>query len=318
MPAPARYVGIDVSKDTLDVHVRPSCESFQLSYDEEGLERLLAALAGQPVALILVEATGGIESRLVARLAAAHLPVVLINPRQVRDFAKATGELAKTDRIDAAMLSLFAERIRPQVRALPDEAARDFEARLTRRRQLLEMLTAERHRLRQARPAVRKAIEKHVHWLERQLRDCDRDLDHTIAQSPLWRARENLLQSVPGVGDVLTRTLLSQLPELGSLNAKEIAKLVGVAPLADDSGKRRGSRHIWGGRAQVRCVLYMAALVATRHNPVLRTYYQHLLRRGKAKKVALTACMRKLLIILNAIVRDGCPWTPPPTQHPCI
>lgn len=312
------YVGIDVSKDSLDVHVRPSSESLQFDYDEEGLQRLLGALAAQPVALIVVEATGGIESRLVARLAAARLPVVLVNPRQVRDFAKAIGELAKTDRIDAAILSLFAERIRPEIRPLPDDAARDFDALLTRRRQLVDMLTAERSRLSQARPAIRKPIEKHVHWLERQLRDCDRELDKTIAQSPLWRARENLLQSVPGVGSVLTRTLLSQLPELGALNAKEIAKLVGVAPLADDSGKRRGSRHVWGGRAEVRCVLYMATLVATRHNPVVRAYYQHLLRRGKAKKVALTACMRKLLIILNAIIRDGRAWTLTPAQNPCI
>jgi len=233
----------------------------------------------------------------------------VVNPRQVRDFARATGELAKTDRIDASMLSLFGERVRPAVRELPSEAQRDFEALLTRRRQVVDMIGAECNRLGQARASVRKQIQKHVEWLERQLEHIDRDLDKAIADSPFWQARENLLRSAPGVGPVLSRTLLGALPELGALNRKQIAKLVGVAPLADDSGQRKGPRHIWGGRAEVRAVLYMATLVATRHNPVIRSYYRQLLARGKATKLALTACMRKLLVILNAMVRSNQPWS---------
>ncbi len=310
MPQSEVFVGIDVSKDQLDVHIRPAFEALTFAYDEDGIADLVRRLVQLESMLIVLEGTGGIESRLVAVLAAHGLPVVIVNPRQVRDFARATGELAKTDRIDAAVLSLFAERIRPPVRALPDEAARDFQAILTRRRQLVDMLSAERHRLVQARAAVRKQIQKHIQWLERQVADVDRDLEKSIAASPLWQARENLLRTAPGVGSVLSRTLIGQLPELGTLNRKQIAKLVGVAPLADDSGKRRGQRHIWGGRTEVRVVLYMATLVATRHNPVIRTHYQQLLARGKARKLALTACMRKMLVILNAMVRSDQPWSP--------
>jgi transposase len=318
VPQSTVFVGVDVSKDLLDVHVRPSSESQQFPYHEEGLEQLIAFLVAYTPALVVVEATGGIESRLVAALATRQLPVAVINPRQVRDFARATGELAKTDRIDAAVLSLFAERIRPEVRPLADDAARDFEALLTRRRQLVDMLIAERFRLQQSRPSVRQQIEKHVHWLERQLHDCDRDLDKAITHSPIWKARDNLLQSVPGVGKVVSRTLIGQLPELGTLNRKQIAKLVGVAPLADDSGKRRGPRHVWGGRSEVRSVLYMAALVAAKHNPIIRAYYLQLLARGKARKVALTACMRKLLIVLNAIARENRPWAITLAEQPCL
>lgn len=310
MPAAEVFVGIDVSKDQLDVHVRPSGETLTFAYDEEGLAGLKRFLGSLQPALILVEGTGGIESRVVAVLGTQGLPVVVVNPRQVRDFARATGELAKTDRLDAAVLSLFAERIRPPVRALPDDAARDFEALLTRRRQVVDMLTAERNRVQQARTAVRKQIQKHIQWLERQLDGIDHDLDKAIASSPLWQARENLLRSVPGVGQVLSRTLIGQLPELGTLNRKQIAKLVGVAPLADDSGRRRGSRHVWGGRSEIRSVLYMATLVAARRNPIIRAHYLKLLERGKPPKLALTACMRKLLVTLNAMVRSNLPWCP--------
>lgn len=310
MPQSPVFVGIDVSKDQLDVHVRPTSEVLEFAYDDAGLTELVRRLVALPVTLIVLEGTGGIESRLVAVLGTHGLPVVVVNPRQVRDFARATGELAKTDRIDAAMLSLFAERIRPPVRALPDEAARDFEALLTRRRQLVDMLSAERNRLLQAHTSVRKQIQKHIQWLERQLAGIEQDLVKAIQASPLWQARENLLRSVPGVGRVLARTLIGHLPELGALNRKQIAKLVGVAPLADDSGKRRGPRHIWGGRTEVRAILYMATLVATRHNPVIRSHYLQLLARGKAPKLALTACMRKLLVTLNAMVRSNQPWSP--------
>jgi len=310
VPQTPVFVGIDVSRDQLDVHVRPSNEALRVAYDEDGLADLVRQLGELAPTLIVLEGSGGLESRVVAVLGTRGLPVVVINPRQVRDFARATGELAKTDRIDAAMLSLFAERIRPPVRALPDDAVREFESLLTRRRQLIDMVSAERHRLHSARASVRKQIEKHIQWLERQLSQIDRDLDTAIADSPLWKAREDLLRSAPGVGNVVSRTLIGHLPELGALNRKEIAKLVGVAPLADDSGRRHGPRHIWGGRSEVRTVLYMAALVASRHNPVIRSHYQHLLARGKARKLALTACMRKLLVILNAMVRSNQPWSP--------
>ena len=304
-----QFVGIDVSKDRLDVHIRPTDTRLELGYDEAGLQDLLTALGDTPM-LIVLEATGGYERRVVATLAAHSRPVVVVNPRQVRDFARATGELAKTDAIDARMLSLFAERVRPDVRTLPDVTAIEFAGLLARRRQVVEMMTAERHRLALATKSVRKRIEKHIAWLERQLEDLDGELDDVIKKSPVWRAKENLLRSVPGVGPILARTLLAELPELGHLDRKEIAKLAGVAPLADDSGKRRGRRAIWGGRASVRSVLYMATLTASRYNPVIRAYYQQLIARGKLRKVALVACMRKLLITLNAIVRSDRPWAP--------
>lgn len=257
----------------------------------------------------MLEATGGFEHVIVAAVASAGLPVVVANPRQVRDFGRAIGQLAKTDRIDAALLALFAERVRPEPRPLPDAAAQALEAVLTRRRQLLEMLTAERNRLGFARaPQIRRGIQQHIRWLERQLVDVDRDLAHAIQASPVWRATEDLLRSVPGIGPIVSRTLIGELPELGRLSRKQIAALVGVAPLARDSGTLRGKRLIWGGRAAVRAVLYMGALVATRHNPVIRAFYQKLRTAGKPAKVALTACMRKLLVILNAMVRTETPW----------
>jgi transposase len=306
MTPPAIYVGIDVSKDRLDLVWRPLGESCSLSNDERGLQELSQRLAQLEPALIVLEATGGLETPLVATLLEANLPTVVVNPRQVRDFAKATGQLAKTDAIDAGILAHFAEAVRPQVRPFPDEATRELDALVTRRRQLIEMLTAERNRLlRTAARRVRRDIQRHIHWLERQLAELEGDLDDFVKSSPAWREKEDLLRGIKGVGPVLSTTLLGELPELGRLNRKGIAKLVGVAPLNQDSGQFRGKRKIWGGRASVRASLYMATLVASRYNPTIRDLYQRLLVAGKPKKLALTACMRKFLTILNAAVREG-------------
>jgi transposase len=241
----------------------------------------------------------------------------VVNPRQVRDFSKATGQLAKTDRIDARLLALFAERVRPEVRALPDEAARELDALMTRRRQVLHMLVAEKNRLGAALPTLKSGIQEHIRYLERQLKRVDGELDQRIRSSPVWRAKEDLLKSVPGVGPVLARTLIAELPELGRLDRKEIAALVGVAPLNQDSGTFRGKRRVWGGRAPVRTALFMAALTASRCNPVIRGFYLHLIAAGKPKKVALTACMRKLLVMLNAMLKAETAWNPPLAQHIC-
>ena len=244
-------------------------------------------------------------------LAGAGLPVVAVNPRQVRDFAKATGRLAKTDALDAAVLALFADRIRPEVRPLPDEETRELEALVVRRRQVVDMITAEKNRLGAAPPSkrVRTAIGKTIKWLQKQLEEIDNDLDGAVRKSPVWREKEDLLKSVKGVGRVMSRTLLSLLPELGTLGRRQIAALVGVAPLNRDSGTQRGRRIVWGGRANVRAVLYMSALAAARSNPTIRAFYKRLVAAGKLPKVALVACMRKLLTILNAILRTNTPWT---------
>jgi transposase len=305
-------IGIDVAKAELVVATRPKGERWTVANDERGIRTLVERLARDRPELIVLEATGGYELLCVGALAAAGLPVVVANPRQVRDFARATGQLAKTDRIDADLLALFAERVRPAVRALADEDAQELDALLTRRRQLLEMLQAERNRLGQVfgrgkRP-IKKSLKAHITYLERELRVTDTELGERIRQSPAWRERDDLLQSVPGVGRVLSFTLLADLPELGRLSRREIAKLVGVAPLARDSGTLRGRRFVQGGRAPVRAVLYMGALVATKRNAVIRAFYQRLLAAGKPKKLALVACMRKLLTILNCIVRTGQPW----------
>jgi len=252
----------------------------------------------------------GLDGPLAAALASAGLPVAVVNPRQVRDFARATGKLAKTDRLDARMLALFAERVRPKPRPLPDATARELEALVARRRQLLEMHTMEGNRLRTALAQVRPQIREHLAWLERQIRDVDRQTRDLVRSSSLWRAQDDLLQSTPGVGPVLSRTLLAALPELGTLDRRQIAALVGVAPFNRDSGTLRGKRTVWGGRAPVRAALYMAALVATRFNPVIRTFYRRLCLAGKPKKVALTACMRKLLTTLNAMLKHRTPWRP--------
>jgi transposase len=308
MPATAIFVGIDIAKADFVVACRPDGTSWTATNDPEGVAATGARLRTLAPSLIVVEATGGYERALVAALATAGLPVVVANPRQVRDFAKATGQLAKTDRLDADILALFAERVRPTPRPLPEPVRQQLDALLRRRRQLLDMLTAERNRLEHTAAPIRRSVGDHSRWLERRIADVDRDLDHTIERSPVWRAKEHLLRSVPGVGPVVSRTLLADVPELGHLNRKEIAALVGVAPLARDSGTVRGKRTVWGGRAPVRAALYMAALVATRRNPVLRLFYRRLVEVGKPKKVALVACMRKLLTILNAMLRTNTRW----------
>jgi transposase len=305
------FVGIDVSKAVLDIAVAPTGEAWSVANSTEGMQQLVRKLGEISPRLIVLEATGGLERRAVAALAGASLPVVAVNPRQVRDFAKATGQLAKTDAIDAAVLALFADRIRPQVRPLRDEETQELEALVVRRRQVVDMLTAEKNRLTAAPPSkrVRTAIGKTIKWFQKQLEEIDSDLDDAVKGSPIWREKDDLLQSVPGVGKVLSRTLLSLVPELGTLGKKQLAALVGVAPLNWDSGQQRGRRAVWGGRAHVRAVLYMGALVAARFNPVIRAFHARLVAAGKLPKVALVACMRKLLTILNAIVRDRTPWT---------
>jgi len=310
MSTDGTFVGIDVSKAQLDVAARPEGQAWAASNDEPGIKDLVRRLQDLQPALVVLEATGGWELAVTGALAAAGLPVVVVNPRQVRDLAKAMGKLAKTDRIDAQILALFAERVRPAPRPLPDAQARELEGLLTRRRQVVEMLTAEKNRLGRSLPRVRVGVEAHITWLERELKELDEELGQTLRESPLWREQENLLRSVPGVGPVLTLTLLADLPELGRLNRKQIAALVGVAPFNRDSGILRGKRTVWGGRAGVRTALYMATLVATRFNPVIRIFYQRLCAAGKAKKVALTACMRKLLTILNAMLKHRSPWQP--------
>lgn len=305
------FVGIDVSKATLDIAVAPTGEAWSVANTTEGMQQLVSKLGEISPKLIVLEATGGLERRAIAALAGASLPVVAVNPRQVRDFAKATGRLAKTDAIDAAVLALFADRIRPQIRPLRDEETQELEALVVRRRQVVDMITAEKNRLIAAPPSkrVRTAIGKTIKWLQKQLEEIDSDLDNAVKGSSIWREKDDLLQSVPGVGKVLSRTLLSLVPELGTLGKKQLSALVGVAPLNWDSGQQRGRRTIWGGRAHVRAVLYMGALVAARFNPVIRAFHARLIAAGKLPKVALVACMRKLLTILNAIVRDRTPWT---------
>lgn len=302
------YVGIDVAKATLDVAltVPPSLGPF--ANEEAGHAALIAALTPLAPTLIVLEATGGYERAVTVALAAAGLPVVVANPRQVRDFAKATGQLAKTDRLDAAVLAQFAQRVQPTVRPVPDATAQELRALVTRRRQLVDMLGQERNRLPLARGGVRRELQSHIRWLERRVHESDDDLHQAVEQSPVWRVRDDLLQGVPGVGPVVAQTLLATLPELGTLDRKQIAALVGVAPLNRDSGQWRGRRQVWGGRAPVRAVLYMATLVGVRHNPVLRTSYQRLRTLGKPPKVALVAAMRKLLTILNAMLAHQTPW----------
>jgi len=304
------YVGIDVSKTQLDIGVRSEPQCWSVANDEEGIGQLVMRLQALEPALVVLEATGGLELAAVAALATVGLPVVVVNPRQVRDFAKATGKLAKTDTIDAQVLAHFAQAVRPKPRPLPDAHTQALVALLTRRSQLITMLTAERNRLRRAPRSIRSSIHTIIAALQQQLHQMDEDLADALRQSPVWRERDNLLRSVPGVGRVVSMTLLAELPELGSLNRKKIAALVGVAPLNRDSGAFRGRRMVWGGRAKVRAALYMATLVATQHNTIIQMFYHRLCRAGKAKKVALTACMRKLLTILNAMLQRQTPWQP--------
>jgi transposase len=286
-----------------------------VAYDATGITTVLTQLTHVQPVRIVVEATGGLEWRLVRALVDGALPVIVVNPRQVRDFAKATGQLAKTDTLDAQVLAHFAEVIQPALRAIPDPQTQELAALLARRRHVLAMQGAEQHRLDRAPDRVRKRMEAHLRGLRAELARLDTDLDDRIHQSPVWREREDLLQSVPGMGPVMSRTMLAELPELGVLNRKQIAALVGVAPFNRDSGRLRGHRTIWGGRAPVRTALYMATLVATRWNPVIRSFYQRLRAVGKALKVALVAAMRKLLTILNAMVHAGTPWQPVVAQE---
>jgi transposase len=305
-----RFVGIDVSKAVLDVAVVPTEETWSVANSSEGMQELVRRLKELNVALVVLEATGGLERRAVAALAGARLTVAAVNPRQVRDFARATGKLAKTDSIDAAVLALFAARIRPEPRPIKDAEAQELEALVVRRRQVVEMITAEKNRLSAAPPSkqVRTAIGRTIEWLQKQLDENDRDLEKAVKRSGAWRERDELLRSVPGVGKVLSRTLISFVPELGTLTRKQIAALIGVAPLNRDSGTLRGRRIIWGGRAQVRRVLYMGALAAARFNPTIRSFHKRLIAAGKPPKVAIVACMRKLLVILNAMAGANTPW----------
>lgn len=298
------FVGIDIGKRQVDVALGPSGDVRQFSNDDEGIEQVLEMLSGHQVALVVLEASGGYQRQLLAALLSKQVPAVAVNPRQTRDFAKALGKLEKTDAVDARMLALFAERVRPPVRGASDETLEAVSQWLTRRRQLVEMLTAEKNRRQQAKGAIRRNIESHITWLKKQLRDTEKDLSGTMSSCPSWDAVVDLLDAQRGVGRLSAMTLLAVVPELGTLNRKKIAKLVGVAPLCRDSGQYRGQRHISAGRSAARASLYMATLVATRHNAVIKAFYQRLLAAGKPKMVALTAAMRKFLTILNAIVRQ--------------
>jgi len=304
------WIGIDVAKDQLDLAVHGG-KHWCARNDEAGVETVATDVVALAPTLVVLEATGGYERAVTAALAAKGLSVAVVNPRQVRDFAKATGVLAKTDELDARVLAHFAATVRPTPRTLADAQAQELKELVTRRRQVVSMLTAEKNRLPRTTKAVRERIKVHIVFLETELEEQNRDLDTLLQESPLWRAREDLLRSVPGVGPVTSATLVAALPELGRLSRKEIAALVGVAPLNRDSGQQRGHRIVWGGRAEVRAVLYMAALVATQHNSVIRTLYARLLEAGKPKKVAVVACMRKLLTILNAVLRTETPWREP-------
>ena len=313
------FVGIDVSKAYLDVAFRPSGERLRVSNSESGIAELVARLSTMRPTLVVLEATGGYQAAVVASLAIAKVATAVVNPRQVRDFAKATGRLAKTDTIDADVLAHFAEVIRPEPRPFVDEQTLALEALVTRRRQVIEMITAEKNRLAQSHKSLRSTLKAHINFLQRELQDTNRELDGMLRKTPMWREHEDLLRTAKGVGRMTIATLFADLPELGTLDNKRIAALVGVAPFNRDSGTHRGKRMIWGGRASVRAALYMAALVASRHNPVIRAFYERLCAAGKPKKVALVACMRKLLTILNAMIRTKSPWRalPATAQDSC-
>lgn len=304
------FIGIDVSKDKLDVAVRPTGEFMSFSNNEDGISCAVDFVKPLFPHLVILEATGGLETSAVAMLAEKGLPVVVINPRQIRDFAKATGKLAKTDVIDAHMIARFGEAVRPELRPLKGEEAQKLTALITRRRQIIGMITVEKNRLTSAPRWTRKDIQANIAWLEKCLKRIDNDLQDLLKKSPVWREKNDILRSVPGVGPVLSVTLLSNLPELGALNRKEIAALVGVAPLNRDSGLFRGKRMIWGGRSAIRSVLYMSAVCAMRVNPAIKIFYERLRRAGKEGKVAITACMRKLLVILNAMIKNRTQWSP--------
>jgi transposase len=305
------FVGIDVSKLQLDVCCLSSEErSWTIPNEPAAIAKFVVEMQEEQPVLIVLEATGGLEMLVSSALAVVGLPVVVVNPRQVRDFARASGLLAKTDKLDARVLAQFGRVMNPTPRSIPDECAQQLQALMARRRQILDMITAENNRLSLSPRPVREDIRKHITWLQRRLKQIDKDLDGAVRNSPIWREKDNLLKSVPGVGPVLSMTLLANLPELGTLNRRKIAALVGVAPFNRDSGTLRGRRTIWGGRSAVRAVLYMATLSAVRFNPVIRQFHERLKAAGKAPKVALTVCMRKLLVILNAVIRNERPWQP--------
>ena len=305
-----QWVGIDVCQKYLDIYVRPQGKLFQVTNDEIGISKLVQTLKNIQPELIVLEATGGMEIDAVIKLNKAGLAVAVINPRQARDFAKATGKLAKTDVIDAKILAHFADAIRPEVRQISDESSRQLEDLVARRRQISDMITAEKNRRRGKTNSVKASIDEHIEWLEEQLKEIESQIKSAIAVNPDWKQKMDLLTTVPGIGEVVAVTLISSLPELGTIAHKSISYLVGVAPLNKDSGKFRGKRKIWGGRTKVRCMLYMAALVAVRFNPVIKAFYKRLVHKGKLKKIALTACMHKLLIILNAMMKNNSSWKP--------
>jgi transposase len=316
MDRPLTFVGIDVSKSRLDVACRPQSDAFAEPNDPAGIAAVVERLKPLAPTLVVVEATGGLEAPAVAALAAAGLPVAVVNPRQARDFARAVGRLAKTDRLDAAILAHFAEAIRPEARELPEEAARDLAAMLTRRRQRLDMRVSEQNRLSSTAPAVRPGVEAHLAFLDQQVAELDGRLVEAVRADADWRAKDVLPRGVPGVGEVTSLTLLAALPELGKLSRQRIGALAGLAPMNRDSGTFRGRRMIAGGRPEVRRLLFLAAMSAVRYNPTIKAFHQRLRQAGKARMVALTAAAHKLLTILNAMVRDGRPWNPPACPTP--
>jgi len=314
---PESFVGIDVAKSWLDVAWLDGTV-LHIEHTEEAIGGLVERLRSQPPTLVVMEATGGMETELASALVAAGMAVAVVNPRQVRDYAKACGRLAKTDRIDAMILAAFAAAIRPQVRELPDEHTRALSDLLARRRQLIEMRVQEKLRLPRASSVQRISLREHIAWLDERIDRLDVELTHALRSSPAWRDKDDLLKAIPGVGSLTRATMLGLLPELGTLSRRQIAALVGVAPFNRDSGKQQGQRVIWGGRAQVRRTLYMATVAAMRCNPVIRSFYEHLRTQGKPAKVALTACMRKLLVIMNAMLKHRSVWSPTlDTQHGC-
>jgi transposase len=306
---PTVWIGLDIAKAHIDVHVRPTGAAWRVANDDTGHTTLVSRLAACRPTLIVLEATGGYETAIATAVALAGLPIAVVNPRQVRDFARATGRLAKTDTLDAAVLAAFAEAVQPSPRPLDDVATADLTALVQRRRQLVEMLVAEKNRIATARPAVRRSLQQHIRWLEGRITDHDTDIAARIRTSAVWRERDDLVRSVPGIGPTTASLLITSLPELGQLRRRQLAALVGVAPLNRDSGQWRGGRTIWGGRADVRTGLYMATLSAIRVNPAIRAFYRRLRAASKPSKVAIVAAMHKLLTILNAIVAQRKPWT---------
>lgn len=304
-----KFVGIDVSKSTLDVCIEPAAQTLHVAYDEAGISQIIGRLKEISPTLIVIEATGGLEVRIATALASKGLPVAVINPRQARDFAKATGQLAKTDQVDAAVLAAFAKAIRPQARPLKDADTRALDDMVSRRRQLIDIRVQETLRLgTAASKPLQKSLKQHIAWLDKRIAEVDSDLTKQLRESDVWRTKDDLLRSIPGVGNVTTRTMLGKCPELGTLNRREIAALAGVAPLANDSGKHRGKRFTWGGRADVRAVLYMATVSAIRCNDTIKSFAERLKKAGKPPKVVIVACMRKLLTIMNSMLKTNTPW----------